>query len=74
MMGDGVGTQSVMMHGASPVIWQDVPFAAMEVEQHESAPAVPGTAPQPGPPHCPQFSAQLQSRRVVVRSDQVKPR
>lgn len=59
IVGEGVGTQSPMIHGAEPVTEQSVPLVAMVLEQQASEPPVPGMVPQPTPPHCPQFSAQL---------------
>lgn len=56
--GAGVGTQLPMMQGASRVMLQSVPLAAIVEEQQESDPPVPGTEPHPAPPHWPQFCAQ----------------
>lgn len=54
-VGEGVGTQSAMIHGAAWVSRQSVPLTAMVLEQHASDPPVPGIVPQPTPPHWPQF-------------------
>lgn len=65
-VGDGVGTQSPMIHGAAWVSRQSVPLTEIVLEQHASDPPVPGIVPHPTPPHWPQFSAQLFRKENVV--------
>ncbi len=46
--GDGVKVPGTITQGAAP---QEMLAAAMLARQQSSAPLVPGTAPQPAPPH-----------------------